>query len=156
LVGERHRQLDLLLGEGPNGLALQVDHADGRSFAQQRNAQHGSYSADLCSLLHLVFGIVQNIVNVNDFALDQSSPDKRAPPGSDCMTPGVHVGLQFLRLAIGSNLLITHSFFAVDRRHIGFAQLRCRLDERVEQGLKIERRAADDFKNVSSRGLLQQ
>ena len=45
---------------------------------------------------------------------------------------------------------------ASDGRHVGLAQPRCRFDERIEHGLELEGRAADDLQNLRRRGLLLQ
>ena len=43
-----------------------------------------------------------------------------------------------------------------DGRHVGLAQPRRRFDQRIEHGLQIERRAADDLEHVGGGGLLLQ
>ena len=57
LVGEGGDELDLLIGEWAYRLALQDDHADGCSFAQQRNTQHGMKAANSHGFEKSVFGI---------------------------------------------------------------------------------------------------
>jgi hypothetical protein len=44
----------------------------------------------------------------------------------------------------------------MDSRAVSFAELRGRSDERVEDNLQIERRAADSLKHVGGGGLLLQ
>ena len=45
---------------------------------------------------------------------------------------------------------------AANARHVGLAQPRRRLDQRIEHGLQIEGRAADDLEHVGGGGLLLQ
>ena len=46
LVGETGNKIDLAVGERPDLLPRQDEHADRRAFAQQRNAQHGAVIAE--------------------------------------------------------------------------------------------------------------
>src|SRR5215469_7386803 len=41
---ERRQQFDLLFGEGTHRFSIKHNHADGRAFTQQRDAQHRMWS----------------------------------------------------------------------------------------------------------------
>src|SRR6478672_9077376 len=51
-------------------------------------------------------------------------------------------------------MVVDCPFQAGDRRHVGLAQPRRRLNQRLEYLLQIERRAADNLEHVGSGGLL--
>ena len=68
----------------------------------------------------------------------------------------IHVGLQCGRMAVVGDLPIDLAVLTVDRRHVRVAQPGRRFDQRVEHGLKIEGRAADDLEHVGGGGLLLQ
>src|SRR6516165_7258303 len=75
LVGEGGDQVDLLVGEGANGLTHQDDGANRMVFAQQRYAEDRA-KPDL--LLHFpisIFRISQDISDLDRFALHYCSPD---------------------------------------------------------------------------------
>ena len=87
LVGKGGDQLDLLVGERPHrSCAAATMTPIGRSFAQQRDTEHGAEAADLLSLQLRVFRISQHIGNVNDLAFEQRSPDDAvlAPARARC------------------------------------------------------------------------
>src|SRR5262245_40503035 len=69
-------QIDLLVGEGLNGQAQQRHDADGRAFAQQRNAQHGPEAEQLAGLVPSVFGIGGDVRNVDDSSFQRRAPYK--------------------------------------------------------------------------------
>src|SRR5215469_1580643 len=79
LVGKGRHQVDLLVGEGANGLAHQDDSTDRMVFAQERYAEDRA-KPDL--LLHFpisIFRISQDIGDLDRFAFEYRSPDN-APP----------------------------------------------------------------------------
>ena len=125
LVGEGLNQCDLLVGEGPHRLALQGDHADRRSFAQQRHAQDGSDAADLRSAERKL-GIGQDVVDLDNPALGDRPANGRAAPRWNRMF--LHELDEIRRIAKARNLAIMVSGLLVDRRHMRFVQPRCRLD----------------------------
>ena len=76
-------------------------------------------------------------------------------PGSNRMTvPCIRYTRANSRMSATSQERV--ALLASDRCHVGFAQPRRRFDQRVEHGLQIERRAADDLEHVGGGGLLLQ
>ncbi len=67
-----------------------------------------------------------------------------------------HVFVEFRRIAEARHLVITLALFAIDGGHVGLAQPSRRFHQRVEHGLQIEGRAADDLQHVGGGGLLLQ
>jgi hypothetical protein len=76
LVGKGGHQLDFLGAERPHGGAGQDEHADRRSFAQQRNPQRGTETAKPLALEEAVFRIGQDVGNVRNGAFEQDSSDQ--------------------------------------------------------------------------------
>ena len=65
LVGEGGDQLDLLLGERPDDVARQGDHADHRTAAQQGHAEHGSEFALRLRLEPSELGVFEHVGDVH-------------------------------------------------------------------------------------------
>ena len=65
-----------------------------------------------------------------------------------------HERLVFGRITVKGNLSEGIAIRTCDADHVRLAQPRCRLDQRVEHGLQIEGRAADDLEHVGGGGLL--
>jgi hypothetical protein len=89
-------------------------------------AEHRLNAAKFCRDLHFVVRISQNIVNVNGATLPDSTADNRAEPCRNWMAR--HIGLQFWRMPIRRDLLVSIVFLPINRRHIGFAKARRRLN----------------------------
>src|SRR6516165_10661637 len=79
LVGEGGGQVDLLVGEGANGLTHQDDSADRMALAQQRYAEDRAIPDLLLRFPKSIFGISQDIGDLNRFAFEYRSPDNAAP-----------------------------------------------------------------------------
>src|SRR5262245_49542136 len=82
LVGEGVDQLYFLVTERPHGRAGQDDHADRRSFAQQRYPKRGPVTAELLALEEAIFRIGKDVRNVRNGAFDQDSSDYSIAPRS--------------------------------------------------------------------------
>ena len=68
----------------------------------------------------------------------------------------LHAFLVFGRKAVACGVMVEVVLRESDRRPFGVAQARRRFDQRVEHGLQIEGRAADDLEHVGGGGLLLQ
>src|SRR6516165_10266124 len=79
LVGEGRRQVDLLVSEGANGIAHKDNGADRMALAQQRYAEDRAIPDLLLCFLKSIFGISQDIGDLNRFAFEYRSPDNAAP-----------------------------------------------------------------------------
>ena len=154
LICKGHHQFDLLFGERPYRLALQAENADGHSFPEHRNSKKGTEAPDLLAFGIGVFLVGQNVRNVRDGALDEGSAGPRSPIDRGRM--GRHELLVFGRESERRFEVIVAIFRSSQDGHIGFAQPGRGLDQRIENGLQIESRAADDLEHVCGGGLLLQ
>src|SRR5262249_6089783 len=100
-----------------------------------------------------VFRIGENIRDLNGFPLQQNSRDHTA--ASRCKRLGLYKLIVLSRVTVARRVVIRADILlAHDRGLIRLTQLRRRLDQRVEHGLKIESRAADDLEHIGGGGLL--
>src|SRR6516164_1175818 len=122
LVGEGGGQVDLLVGEGANGLTHQDDSANRMVFAQRRYAEDRA-KPDL--LLHFpisIFPISQDIGDLDRFAFEYCSPDNAAP---SCFERNAQTCFSMSgRAAVSRDGLIVRALLAMYRRHVGLAQPR--------------------------------
>ena len=138
----------------PHGFALHDDDADRSSFAQKRDTEQGTETAELLAPKICVFRISKNVGDVNYLAFHQRSPDSRTPidtgrvRGQECFV--------FARVPEHRLIAIDGTLRSGQCRHIRLAQVGGGLDQRVEYGLEIEGRAADDLEHVGGGGLLLQ
>src|SRR5262249_44673353 len=102
LVGERSQQFDLLFSERTHCFPTKHDHADGRAFTQQWDAQHRTEIAELDRLSEGEFGIGCDVLNLNSFAVCDDAPDDRPTPELDRMT--LHELVQLCWIAVACNL----------------------------------------------------
>src|SRR5262249_47624600 len=124
-------------GEWPARGSAQCDHANWRSFPQERDAKHGAIAADFLRCSVGVFGIGQDIENMKNFALKQHSSRNRASVNLSrviCVKFG-----QLRRASIGRFKIISCASRSAYHHCVGLAQPGCRLYESVEYGLQIER-----------------
>ena len=77
----------MLVGEGLHCVSPHGDDAKRRSFSQERDAKNRAKSATLPGLIR-VFGIGQNVEDMNDFALKQDAPGYRSTVDSSWVTCG--------------------------------------------------------------------
>ena len=101
-----------------------------------------------------IFRISKNIGNLNGFALKHGSPDRSAAPRRPGLSPHVFNPLRRVTVVGGGIVARVLSGRTQDLRLIRPTQSRCRLDQRIEHGLQIERRAADDLEHIGSGSLL--
>src|SRR5215472_14829715 len=71
MVGEGGNQLDLLFGEGPHRVSPQGDDTNRRSLAEKRYTKKRTKPSANPLALKRVFGIAQNVDNMNYFVLKQ-------------------------------------------------------------------------------------
>jgi hypothetical protein len=83
LVGERFDQFDLLARERLDCLALQDNDSNRASFAQQGHSQKCASAADPCRLLQNEFRVSENISDLDDAPLLQSTAGDRSAPDRD-------------------------------------------------------------------------
>src|SRR6516225_3590668 len=133
----------------------QHEHADQRSFAQERHAEGGVISADFLMLHHPVFRVGRAIENMNWGALKQHAANRTLPPSF----PGgaFHKIFEDRRKAVSRlGAEKTVALRTSDISLLGLTQSSSRLEEGVEYGPQIESRAADDLEHVRRRRLLLQ
>jgi hypothetical protein len=76
LGGEGLNQLDLFLAEGPRLSAPQTQEADNSSFPQQGDAERSAHADKILQPWTVVFGVGQDIRNVDRAAFDYGAPEK--------------------------------------------------------------------------------
>ena len=95
LVGEGGRKPDLLIGEGSDLQTLQDQHADGDQFPQQRKGKNASRSGDFLDVGARIFGIAQNVGNLDRAAFQHRPSEHRSAIRFDRMR--AHIGTVFAR-----------------------------------------------------------
>jgi hypothetical protein len=101
-----------------------------------------------------VLRIGLHIGDMDDLAVSHRSAHDRPSPGHDRMV--AQILLEFTRISIARDAWVDIVLRPVDGCAVGLAQSRRRLDQRIEHGLQIEGRAADDLEHVGGGGLLLQ
>src|SRR5262249_41732922 len=151
LVGEGGHQFDLLVAKGSDLRAEQRHYADGLAFAQQRDPKGGAKAGHFLTF-EIVFRISQDIVNLNGFAFKQD-PTRDRPAARHKSSSLCNLN-EPLRKAEARGIQQDVILRLGDRGLIRFAQPRRGLDQRIEYGAEVERRAADDLEHVGGGGLL--
>src|SRR5262249_33672764 len=132
----------------------QKQRADRVSFAHERNAKGAAKAATPLALEDREFRIGQDIGNLDRPAFKRCpSADRRA---IEIQPPLEHKLLKFGREAVGRDHLESVVLQAQDSRLVRAAELSSGLDERLEHGLQVEGRAADDLEHIGGGGLLLQ
>ena len=154
LVGKGRDEIDLLLGKRLDALSSKHDDTGRLVFAQQRHAEGSVLAGKRNRFSHRVFGIGRNIENLYRAALQHRAAGHRAAirPDRVLLQKFDVVGGKADRSASPIDVAIP----AQDEGHLGVAQMRGGLDQRVEHGLQVESRAADGFQHVADGGLLLQ
>ena len=111
-------------------------------------------ATSLLNFIKAVFRVGQNIRNLNWPAFHKDTPGHRS--ASSVKRQTLDKLAEFYRVAVARRSTEAFISGAKDLSHICFAQSRCRFDERIEHGLQIESRTADDLEYVGSGGLLLQ
>src|SRR5262249_32808004 len=149
LVGEGGDEFDLLFGERLHPGAYQRNDTDRDSFPQQWHAEHCAVAGQSRKR---IFGVFLNIVDMYDFAFKQGSPYARSWSGLDRKI--LQIFLVLGRRLVRSSQFVHCPMRPPDVRDMRFAKARRRLNKRVQHGLQVECRAADDLQHVSGGGLL--
>ena len=152
LVSECGHQLDLLVGERPRHRTDQDDYPNRRFLAHQRDPEPGANGCDLLSRQEGIFGVGQNVGNVDRAPLVQSAPCER--PAATRDGRAAHEVDECLREPVVGSESEGRAFRPDNARHVGLAQSGRGLDQRIEHPLQIKGRAADDLEHVGSGGLL--
>src|SRR5262249_62372029 len=97
LVSKGGDQLYLLLGKRTHGFALYGDDSDWDPFAQKRDTEQGTEAAELLARKVGIFGISQNIGDMNYPSLHQRSPHRCS--SVDAGGGRVHEFLVFARMS---------------------------------------------------------
>src|SRR5262249_15473583 len=154
LVGEGCYQLDLLFGKGLYSLAPESDHADRHILPQERHAQRSSSLSEAGRFRYGVFWVGGYVLDVDDPAFEGN-----AAGDSPTAWRNRHILEECLVLGRESKVgrqPIDLPFATQNQGHFGVAEMRGGLDERVENGLQLGNRAADDLEHVGGGGLLLQ
>src|SRR5262249_52111496 len=154
LVGEGGHQLDLIVGKWAHGASHQHDHANRFAFTQQRNTEHRTVVADFRWLYKLVFRIGENVGYLNDSAFKRGPAGDSSSSQLDWIVP--HILDKHRRVTVTSDLPVGFVLLARNGSQVRLAQPCRRFDQRIEHGLQIEGRAADDLEHVGGSGLLLQ
>ena len=154
LIGEGGGEFDLSRSERLDALPRQDNDADRLALAQQRNAESGVLAGERDRLAHGVFGIAGDVEDVHGAAVE------RRAAGDGTSIHGDRVPFKEFEVGIGeadrSARPVHVAFAAQDECHLGVAQMRCGMDQRVKHRLQIEGRAADHLEHVCGGGLLVQ
>ena len=155
LVGECRDQLDLLVGERARFPALQREHPDDRSFPRQRHTQPAAHVGDTgviakAALVEIRIG--QQVRNMNCTLFKNCAPEDRSSIGPRRI-PCKEIAL-VCGESKGRSERINIALAAPDDPGVRLANAGCGFDERIEHGLQVEGRAADDLEHVRGRRLL--
>ena len=108
----------------------------------------------LCEIEQGEFGVGQNIVHMDDPSFEHRSAGDRS--ADDFQTKRVHVSQKIRLKAVHRDVFDAVALDASNVCFVGAAKPGCRLDQRVEHGPQIKRRAADHLEHVGGSGLLLQ
>ena len=154
LVREGGHQLDLPVREFPHLGPPQDDGADQLPLSQHGNAQHRPEAADLLEVGLLVLGIGEDIGYLHRPVTEPHPRHARPAPGPSllCFPEVPQLGGGAVESPHVKHLTIE----AIDESVGSVAQLGGILHERLEHGLQLERRAADEFQHLAGCRLLLQ
>src|ERR1700738_1173828 len=153
LVRESGSEFDLLRRERLHRLPHQNHHAQRNPFADERNAQHRAKARTFLSLKKSVIWIGKDILNLDRVPLLYGATENASFGRFDGQVLR-EKSTVILWKALRGDFLITLSLLLLDSRHIRFAKPDRGLHQGVENGLKIEGRAADYLEHVGGCGLL--
>src|SRR5262245_44968045 len=115
LVREGGGQVYLSGGEWSHDPAHQHGDANRNSFAQQGNTEHGTNACFPRDIAQGMFRVVQHVRDVDDAALERSSPSDRAAARCE---PGLcHVVMKVWRVSMACRVLVVRADQAMDCRH---------------------------------------
>src|SRR5262245_41620119 len=155
LMGEGFHQLDLLVGKWPRIPALQCEHADDCSFSRQRHSQSAATIEKTCEILpsaRVEIRIGQQVRNMNCALFKNCASENRTSIRLRSVARKL-IALLFGEPKSG-NERICITFAPPDNAAVRFANAGCRFDQRIEHGLQVKGRTADDLEHVSGCRLL--
>ena len=100
-----------------------------------------------------VFGICEDIVDVDNTTLQDSSPRCRASVLTDWISLYDFFD-EFSGVAIAGGSTIDIAVLPIDQASVGVAQTNCLLQKALQHWLEIECRATDDLEDLGSSSLL--
>ena len=134
----------------------QRDHANRTAlYAGEGTPDYRAQTAKFCSLLKFIFGVCLNIRDLDGPPFEHHTAGDRTSARRNGMPR--HEFIEFLRIT-GSSRPVTMSrrfgefIAAISASH----SLAAVFDKRIEHGVQIKRRTADDFEHVSGGRLLLQ
>ena len=142
-------QLDLLVGEWPHRFSPRDDDANQRSFSQEWDAEKRMKFPLACPIR--VFGVGQNVEDMNDFAFKQDPPGYRSTVNSGWVTCE-ELGV-FTREPVARFEVVSFALQSTYGNRVRLAQPRRQFDQSIEHRLQVEGRTADDLEHVGGRGL---
>ena len=141
-----------LFGERLDPLASEHKHPDRLALAQQRHAEIGANLPSVSRLGTYIPG--RRRCRRYERPVPQARPARCACRDPGAKRPCPHERLVFGREAQDRAGPINVALAAVDDRHFGAAQPSGGLDQRIQNRLQIEGRAADDLQHIAGRGLV--
>src|SRR5262249_6315934 len=147
-------QFNLLVGERSRSRARHSQYTDRIPFTQERDSKNGTVAGDIQDPGRFVLGIGLAILDVNWTPFEQDPASTGVTPGPEGEVP--HRLFVPRRLAEICSNCVHVTVWAYYARCFGIAQATRRLYKRIEYGLQIESRAADDLEHVRRRRLLLQ
>src|SRR5215467_12417961 len=154
LVGEGLEQRDLLVGERPYLISVDCDDTEQRSRSDHRDRHDTSDGVDQVLHPKCVLGLAQRIFDVDGLTLEGGTPRRATPSGHD----GIFFEIRF-ELRAGVVLRCGMQTLTVeppDSTVLRAAEPHRVFDQRLEDWLEIEGRAADDLEDLARRRLLLQ
>src|SRR5262245_4085506 len=152
LIGKRGTELYLALAERSRRRAYQHEDANYATLTQQRDPYPSAYAEEPGCVVELRVG--QHVGDVDCASFQDGAPKQRCT-----IWPWV-VTIQVVDLLLSeperSNYGINLPLTPADERDIRLAKLRGHVSKRVEHGLEIEFRAADDAEELVRSRLISQ
>ena len=136
LIGEQGDEADLLVGEGLRLDPPGADDPDHDVVAEHRHAEHRAELAELEGVRVVVLHIVEDIRDVDGFALERGPPGQRRPTRADRV--GKVEGDDLGTAADVCDVAVDVAIEEVDEASLRVAQPRRILEYRVEHEFEIE------------------
>ena len=129
---------------------MQRDHTNRLSLPQKRYPEHRAQAVPLLYFGVSKFRVSEHVSDMHGLSFQYRSPDDTSSPmcGTVLNAPLLPADTVSGRQMVGLTLLARYD------GHIGFAQVGRQFGQRIQHGLQIEGRAADDLEHVGGGGLL--
>ena len=125
---------------------------DQRAFPQHRHAEVRSEAAAPLCLVQAVLRVGQHVRNLHVLTDKLDAPHDALPPRRK--RHRLYVVDVLRSEAVTGGAVVTAILRSQYLRHLGLAQARGRLDQRIEHGLQLDAGPADDLQHIGSRRLL--